>query len=93
MEAFQKWIINNAEVASFSRWLLVEEQTGLDLDGEPEPLTFHQTLAQKYKGVWFAEHAGSPCKHVCLEYVILESAKTQMFNANCITSDFSTHSE
>ena len=50
IEAFQRWIISYPDMASFSKWLLTEESSVLELEGEPDSLTFYQTLAQTYKG-------------------------------------------
>ena len=50
LESFQQWVLQNPTMASFSEWLL-EEEPGLDLEGEPDSLTFYQTLSQKYKGM------------------------------------------
>lgn len=52
IESFQRWVLANPDMASFSRWLLVEESPGMDLEGEADSLTFYQTLSQWYKGEW-----------------------------------------
>ncbi len=51
LESFQQWVLANPNMASFSRWLLLESP-GIDLEGEADSLTFYQTLSQWYKGVW-----------------------------------------
>lgn len=46
---FQRWLLDHPSMASFSTWLLLESP-GLDLKGEPDSLTFYETLARKYNG-------------------------------------------
>ena len=47
---FEEWIKTHASLASFSQWLLVEEETGFRLEGDPDPPTLYQTLAERYHG-------------------------------------------
>ena len=47
---FEEWIKTHASLASFSQWLLVEEETGFRLEGDPDPPTLYQTLAEQYHG-------------------------------------------
>lgn len=49
IECFQQWVLANPNMASFSRWLLVESP-GIDLEGEADSLSFYQTLSQWYNG-------------------------------------------
>jgi len=50
MEHFESWIKTHTSLASFSKWLLEEEETGFKLKGDPDPPTFYQTLADRYQG-------------------------------------------
>ena len=50
MAHFEDWIKTHASLASFSQWLLVEEETGFRLEGDPDPPTLYQTLAERYHG-------------------------------------------
>lgn len=59
LESFQQWVLQNSTMASFSEWLLMEE-SGLNLEGEPDSLTFYQTLAQKYNGKWTSTNLATP---------------------------------
>lgn len=50
LDKFESWILQNAELSSFTEWLLgeVEEGQGLQLEAEPDPPTFYQTLSKKF---------------------------------------------
>ena len=50
MEHFESWIKTHSSLASFSKWLLEEVETGFKLKGDPDPPTFYQTLAERYQG-------------------------------------------
>ncbi len=50
LDSFVDWILSHPNMSSFSSWLLVEDSSGLDIEGEPTSLTFHQALAQTYGG-------------------------------------------
>ena len=57
LDKFESWILQNAELSSFTEWLLsegVSEQgQGLQLEAEPDPPTFYQTLSKKYQSKTF----------------------------------------
>lgn len=52
-EGFERWIVKHADLASFTEWLLAEgddnDDHGLQLEAEPDPPTFYQTLAKIYQ--------------------------------------------
>lgn len=50
VEEFQRWLMANPNMASFTTWLLVEEVPGFSLEGAVDSLTFYETLAQKHGG-------------------------------------------
>ena len=50
VEYFEGWIKTHSSLASFSKWLLEESDTGFKLEGDPDPPTFYQTLAEQYGG-------------------------------------------
>ena len=54
---FEEWIKTHASLASFSQWLLVEEETGFRLEGDRDPPTLYQTLAEQYHGEYTATHS------------------------------------
>lgn len=53
LEQFESWILENADLASFTEWLLgegaSEQDQGLQLEAEPDPPTFYQTLSKKFQ--------------------------------------------
>ena len=51
---FESWVLEHADLASFTEWLLGEgtaedEECGFRLEAEPDPPTFYQTLAKMYQ--------------------------------------------
>lgn len=46
LDNFESWVMENAQLASFTLWLLAEG--GLSLEGPADPPSFHQTLAERY---------------------------------------------
>lgn len=51
LDKFESWILQNVELSSFTEWLLGEgkEGQGLQLEAEPDPPTFYQTLSKKFQ--------------------------------------------
>ena len=53
LDHFESWILQNAELSSFTEWLLgegaSEQGQGLQLEAEPDPPTFYQTLSKKFQ--------------------------------------------
>lgn len=60
VEYFEGWIKTHQRLASFTRWLLEEPEAGFQLEGEPDPPTFYQTLAERY-GCAFSHTAVHSC--------------------------------
>ena len=53
IEHFEHWIKHRKELASFTKWLLVEKETGFKIEAEPDPPTFYQTLAEEHECEYF----------------------------------------
>lgn len=52
VEHFEKWVMDNPHLSSFTHWLLDDSTTaGFQLLGDPDPPSFYKTLADKYQGV------------------------------------------
>ena len=53
LEQFESWILQNDDLASFTEWLLgdgaSEQGQGLQLEAEPDPPTFYQTLSKRFQ--------------------------------------------
>ena len=53
VEDFEYWVLKHADLASFTEWLLGEGCTddgqGFQLEAEPDPPTFYQTLSKIYQ--------------------------------------------
>lgn len=53
LEQFETWIMSNADLASFTEWLLGDGTSecgqGLQLEAEPDPPTFYQTLSERFQ--------------------------------------------
>ena len=52
VELFTSWILSHPQLASFTQWMLAEQVVGFSLQGDPDPPTFYQLLADEYGGVF-----------------------------------------
>ena len=45
------WVRSHPNLASFTTWLLSEEEGGMKLTADPDPPTFYQTLGKRCGGM------------------------------------------
>ena len=50
VEDFQQWLLQHPHMASFSTWLLLQEEPGFSLEGAKSSLNFYETLGEKFGG-------------------------------------------
>lgn len=81
MEHFESWIKTHTSLASFSKWLLEEDETGFKLKGDPDPPTFYQTLAERYQGKRVSCNLVYYCTSI---FVRLVYFCTLLYTAKCL---------
>jgi len=50
VEDFHQLLLQHPHIASFTTWLLVQEEPGFSLEGTKSSLNFYETLGEKFGG-------------------------------------------